>query len=519
MPTPAAARGTRWRAAATGAGGTGAAPSHPTRPRPCPTSALPRRGGSLAEGCRCRPARRRHAVDGAVPGDQGRQSRLHAVLPHGRFLRAVLRRRRRRRRGARHRAHQARQAPGRGHPHVRGADPSRGRVPAAPDPPGLPRRRVRAARGPGGSQEAGLKGGRAPRRRAPRHARHADRGQPARCESAQLSDCHFRRPETGCRRIRHDRARLARPLDRRVRGRRGAGGRLPRRDRAPLAWRGDRRRPPARRRALEVVDRHCRRRADAGARRVLRQPGGRAAPQGPARRRRPRRLRRLLQARACGRRRAPQVRGADAARQAALPAPAAQDRARQPPRHRCAEPREPRAAALARRRAAGQPARRHRPHGHRPRCARACRAARQPLARSRDNRAAARCRRRARGERDPARGCAGAAADRARHRPRDLAACPAARRAARSRRRARRTGSRPRLRPPAARCRRRHRPARRAGLDRRAPHRLLGCTASPARPRPGRCAAAPQARRRLRSRSLSHRSRRGAEACATTVAR
>ncbi len=72
-----------------------------------------------------------------------------------------------------------------------------------------------------------------------------------------------------------------------------------------------------------------------------------------------------------------------------------------------------------------------------------------PLARSRGNRAAARCRRRARGERDPARGCAGAAADRARHRPRDLAACPAARRAARSRRRARRTGSR---RTPAPAC-------------------------------------------------------------------
>ena len=70
----------------------------------------------------------------------------------------------------------------------------------------------------------------------------------------------FAGPKPRRRRIRHDRARLARPLDRRVRGGRGAGGRLPRRDRAPLAWRGDRRRPPARRRALEVVDRHCRRR-------------------------------------------------------------------------------------------------------------------------------------------------------------------------------------------------------------------------------------------------------------------
>ena len=42
-------------------------------------------------------------------------------------------------------------------------------------------------------------------------------------------------------------------------------------------------------------------------------------------------------ARAGGRRRAPQVRRADPARQAALPAPAAPDRAGQPPRHRCAD--------------------------------------------------------------------------------------------------------------------------------------------------------------------------------------
>ena len=51
--------------------------------------------------------------------------------------------------GARHRADQARQASGRGHPHVRRADPSRRRVSAAADPAGLPRRRVRAAGGPG----------------------------------------------------------------------------------------------------------------------------------------------------------------------------------------------------------------------------------------------------------------------------------------------------------------------------------------------------------------------------------
>ena len=63
----------------------------------------------------------RHADDGAVSRDQGRQSGLPAVLPDGRFLRAVLRGRRDRQPGARHRADQARQASGRGHPDVRRA--------------------------------------------------------------------------------------------------------------------------------------------------------------------------------------------------------------------------------------------------------------------------------------------------------------------------------------------------------------------------------------------------------------
>ena len=98
--------------------------------------------------------------------------------------------------GARHRADQARQAPGRGHPHVRGAGPSRRRIPAAADPAGLPRRRLRAAGGPGRGQEARLQGGGAPRRGAPRHAGHADRGQPARRQGAQLPDRAVRRPES-----------------------------------------------------------------------------------------------------------------------------------------------------------------------------------------------------------------------------------------------------------------------------------------------------------------------------------
>ena len=55
------------------------------------------------------------------------------------------------------------------------------------------------------------------------------------------------------------------------------------------------------------------------------------------------------QRRARRHRRAPQVCRADADRPAPVPAAAAQGRARQPPRHRCAEPGEPGAAALARR--------------------------------------------------------------------------------------------------------------------------------------------------------------------------
>ena len=65
---------------------------------------------------------------------------------------------------------------GAGHPDVRRAGPSRRRVSAAADQARLPRRRLRAARGSGGGAEARLQGRRAPRRRAPRHARHADRG-------------------------------------------------------------------------------------------------------------------------------------------------------------------------------------------------------------------------------------------------------------------------------------------------------------------------------------------------------
>ena len=75
----------------------------------------------------------RHAHDRPISGDQGGQRRLPPVLPHGRFLRAVLRGCGDRLARARHRADQARQAFGRGHSHVRRAGPCRRRLSPAPD--------------------------------------------------------------------------------------------------------------------------------------------------------------------------------------------------------------------------------------------------------------------------------------------------------------------------------------------------------------------------------------------------
>ena len=127
-----------------------------------------------------------HADDGAIYRDQGRQSGLPAVLPDGRFLRAVLRGRRNRRARARHRADQARQASRPRHPDVRRAGRSRRRIPAPADRARPSRRRLRAARGPGRGEEARRQERGAPRRRAAGHARHADRGHAARCAAQQL---------------------------------------------------------------------------------------------------------------------------------------------------------------------------------------------------------------------------------------------------------------------------------------------------------------------------------------------
>ena len=118
----------------------------------------------------------RHAADGAVRRDQGRQSGLPAVLPDGRLLRAVLRRRGGGEPRARHRAHQARQASRPGHPDVRRAGRARRRISPPADRARPPRRGVRAARGSRRGEEARRQEHRAPRRRAAGDAGHAHRG-------------------------------------------------------------------------------------------------------------------------------------------------------------------------------------------------------------------------------------------------------------------------------------------------------------------------------------------------------
>ena len=137
--------------------------------------------GSLQRQFQSRKRRRpADADDGAVFRDQGGQSGLPAVLPDGRLLRALLRRRGGREPRARHRADQARQARGRGHPHVRRADRARRRLSQPPDRARPSRRRLRAARRPGGGEEAGREVGRQARRRAAGDAGHDHRGAAAR---------------------------------------------------------------------------------------------------------------------------------------------------------------------------------------------------------------------------------------------------------------------------------------------------------------------------------------------------
>ena len=156
------------------------------------------------------------AHDAPISGDQGGQSGLPAVLPDGRFLRAVLPGRRDREPRARHRADQARQASRRRHPDVRRAGGALGRISAQADRGGLPRRGVRADRGPGRGEEARRQERGAARRHAADHRRHADRRHAARCAAQQLSRGDRARARVRAGRRGAVRARRARHLDRRI---------------------------------------------------------------------------------------------------------------------------------------------------------------------------------------------------------------------------------------------------------------------------------------------------------------
>ncbi len=192
-------------------------------------------------------ARTPKSDDGAVHRDQGRQSGLPAVLPDGRFLRDVLRRRRDRLARARHRADQARQASGPRHPDVRRAGGARRRISASPDRARPPRRGLRTDRGPGRGEEARLQERGAARRRAAGDARHADRRHAARCQAQQLSAGDRAGAAVVGRRGKPLRSRLDRHLDRRVPYRRERPRFAHRRDRAAGAERDHRVRRAVRR--------------------------------------------------------------------------------------------------------------------------------------------------------------------------------------------------------------------------------------------------------------------------------
>ena len=187
-----------------------------------------------------KPGARLDADDGAIFRDQGGQSGLPAVLPHGRLLRAVLRGRGDRQPRARHRADQARQARGRGHPHVRRADRARRRLSPAADRARPSRRRLRANGGPRRGEEARREIGRPARRRAAGHAGHDHRGAAAGARPRQSAARGPAREGRGRDALR---PRLARHFHRRVHaGRDRRGGPCASRSRGWSRARSSRRR-------------------------------------------------------------------------------------------------------------------------------------------------------------------------------------------------------------------------------------------------------------------------------------
>ena len=246
---------------------------------------------------------------------------------------------------------------------------------------GPPRRGLRADRGPGRGQEARAEGGGAPRRGAPRHPGHADRGDAARCARAQLSHRSVPRPCQGGQRAGL-RARLSRHLDRRIDRLVGRRQRSFRRACAAEARRSAGRRRSRRRCRAAPPDRGGGRRPHALSPRPFRFATRRARPEGTAGRGRARCVRRIHQGGACGARWPAHLCRDHPGRQSAAAPPAAQRKRGQPADHRRRHARQSRADALEPGRARRQPARRHRPHRHRGWRARACQPAGQPADRS-----------------------------------------------------------------------------------------------------------------------------------------
>ncbi len=241
-------------------------------------------GGSQTHGA----GGRTDTDDGPVSPPQGRGRRRPAVLPNGRFLRTVLRRREGRVGLPRHRLDQARRRCRRADPDVRRTGPF-GRILSCPTDPGRPPGgHRRADREPGrGAQGARLQGAGRARDHPPRHAGHADRGVAARIRLGQLARRDRpRRRGLGDRRRRHfdrpvraDRLRAGRA--RRGAGATGAGGdhcRGPGAGASHLRWKGRVRQRRGRARADDPVrPRHARR-------------AGRTVPGRTGRGRRPSRL-------------------------------------------------------------------------------------------------------------------------------------------------------------------------------------------------------------------------------------
>ena len=231
------------------------------------------------------PSRRPDTDDGAISSPQGRGRRCFALLPDGRLLRIVLRRRQGRRRLPRHRAHQAREKRRRGDPDVRRSRPFGRKLPRPADQGRQPGGDRRAGRKPGrGAKGARIEGAGPARDRPAGHPGNSDRGNVARRRLGQLA-CRGRPRgrRMGDRRRRHFHRAFRAGRLRPRRPRLGAGPAGTGRDPSRRQGAGDR---------------------DPGGQRRLRQRGGRAGAQEPLRPGDARRARRAVPGRAGRRRRA-----------------------------------------------------------------------------------------------------------------------------------------------------------------------------------------------------------------------